>query len=748
MQREKIKVLLIIFVAIFLMTSSSSKVFAQTRMDIVNFISEDGLAPGKPVTVTVDPDGWVWIGSASIDEDNAGGLSVINKNRKIISFSSKDGLADNQVFDIQLDPKRNCIWFGTKGGLTRLDSKTGKWESFGKTNSKLEDDHITFLKLEEKGDLWIGTREAGLYIMRAGETEIEPVKCPFKRITGLTYDSKDRLWVSSWEGIAYREKNIWVAYDEKNSTLPSKRVTDVVEAASGEIIAATNEGLAIFDGISWNVTDTSNSKLPVDTITSLMVDSKKNLWVTTWGGGVVKFNPKRERVETFSRKNCDILDNRVSSIAEDPTGNMYLTTMRGVSYLVDNPHEVVPETVLDTNEQGFYWENKSSETDKPETTMNALPVNRYGYVIWAYSAFFADKEFPQVDPKVTINWNIMDNRWLNVITKSPTREYLQVCLTKGKVTRHYNADRTKSYPFPEKFPPEIQVYLGEGNYFPCDNKEIAEKAKSFIKNSSKGDMLRTAEDIIFSRFFTTMPYDFERMNSPEEGMVCGDPRRTVVRTAEEVIKDNTGVAYSKNRAAVTMLRSVGIPARLIFENGCKIWGEAYIENWGWVPFDVTMPIYTQGEHAKSRCIFPFVVDQGEMGIAWVTGRNDDSRLMFWDPPVEAMFKQGPAQVKVLKDINKLKTAKFLVVRPATEEVIPGESRIPISSAYTMLVKKDGQYYTLRFYDESNKLVKKVPITEYYKTTTADVKDRVQFKFIPSYMGEYLILRILEWKILD
>ncbi len=126
MQRENTKLLLILLLALVFMAFSPLQVSAQTRVDVVNFISEDGLAPGTPVTVTVDPQGWAWIGSASIDEKNEGGLSVITKNRRIIAFTKEDGLADNQVHDILLDPERNCIWFATSGGLTGLDSKNGE----------------------------------------------------------------------------------------------------------------------------------------------------------------------------------------------------------------------------------------------------------------------------------------------------------------------------------------------------------------------------------------------------------------------------------------------------------------------------------------------------------------------------------------------------------------------------------------------------------------------------------------------
>ncbi|MCD4785451.1 MAG: hypothetical protein K8T10_16650 [Candidatus Eremiobacteraeota bacterium] len=742
---QKIVLLAVIGLFILILTTG---VGAQTNPDIINFIYEDGLAKGTPVTVTVDPGGWAWIGNSSIDVEGVGGLSIITRNRKVLTFYKEDGLAANPVNDITIDVKHDCVWIATSNGLSRWDGKTGKWETFNKSNSELKTNDINIVYIDKDNNRWIGTHGGGLYRIIAEDTKIERVKCPMDKVTSVIIDKKGRLWVSAFEGVTYKEDTIWVPYNTENSTLPSNRVYEVAEGSEGHIIAATNRGLSVFDGISWNTIDSKNSKLPVDHTTSLLVDGKGNLWVATLGGGLVKFDPKREKVWIFNRKNSNILDNQVTSMAEDKTGNMWVATTRGVSYMILNPKEIVPEVVQAVNKQAFRWESEGAD-GKDITTMFALAMNRYGYVTWAYAAYFAGEGFMEMDPKVTIDWNIFDNRWLTITDKSTKREFLQVCSTEGKITRHYAVDRDKLYPFPNKFPREVQVYLMPGKFFPSDNPEIKKMAKAFVKRSSEGDMVKTAEDILFSKFFTTMPFDYSRReNAISNGETSTDPREIIIRTPKQIIDDKMGVCYSKNRVAVTMLRSVGIPARLIFKNGPYIWGEAYINKWGWVPFDVTMPIYTMSDVHSRRIEFPHVVEEKDLGVAWVDGADDDMKTIFWRPPVEVRFSLGPDRVKEMMDLDKLKTAKFLVIRPADVEITPDESKMPVSKTLKLMVKKDGQFFNLRFYNHAGVIVKRIPITGYYKITTAEVEGKVRLKFVPSYMGDYIILRMFEWKVLD
>jgi hypothetical protein len=145
-----------------------------------------------------------------------------------------------------------------------------------------------------------------------------------------------------------------------------------------------------------------------------------------------------------------------------------------------------------------------------------------------------------------------------------------------------------------------------------------------------------------------------------------------------VLKDNTGTAYSKNRLACSMLKSVGIPARLIARNTGKIWGEAFIQGKGWVPFDVTMPYYTIGDDIESRLCLPLPIQEKNMAVSWISGASDDLKTLFWRPETDASITTGEDLYKQLTAIDSMKTVKMLVVLPAEFELIPIESKIPVS----------------------------------------------------------------------
>lgn len=718
---------------------------SQTRPDIVNFITEDGLSRGTPVSAAIDPFDWVWIGSSSIDEEGVGGLSIINKNRRIITFDKSDGLASNQINDIAIDEKGGFYWFATSAGITRWNSQDGKWSSFNSANSDLTVDDINCIYIDKAGNRWFGTHGGGLYKISSDNSKPVQERCPLKRITSVLIDSKDRLWVGSFEGIAYREGSIWVPYDSSQSTLPSNQIYSIAEDPDGKILAATDRGLAVFDGISWSVMDSSNSPLPVDHLTEMFYAKNGELWIATWGGGLVKFDKNRQRSSIINRRNSSILDNNIASIAEDSGGNIWAATARGVSYVIVNPHEVIPETVKGVNENAFRWEKSSGGKEKV-TTMHSTPAERYGNVIWAYAAYFSS-DLDIFNPKVSFNQSPTVNRWLSITETSSKREILQACVTEGKVTRHHTADRTIPYPYPPEYPMEIAIYLKAGEHIPSDDPEMVKLADSLIRKSSRGDMFKTAEDIIFSKLFAVMPYD-EDSSGDTEGQLCSNPRLGIVRNPKEVIKQNEGKSYSKNRLAVTLLRAAKIPARLIFMQGKDVWAEAYINGWGWVPFDVTMPVYTLGEAGFDRVQFPKVIDIDQLGVSWIGGQDDDQMMLFWEPQVEVRFNQGTKIADELKDIEKITTAKLLLFKPAETEFIPNESKIPVSNTLTLLVRPVAKQYYFMFYDAAGQIVKRAPVDTYNTTTMVDVEDRVKMTFIPSPMGDYLMLRMLKWEVLD
>lgn len=740
-----------VIVFIFMILLLPGLAFAQTAgLAVYNYVTADGLSGGNPVCVSIDPANWVWVGCASYEGKDDGGLTVVFPTRIMISYNANDGLAGNNVFDILFDKVNDCIWFATSGGLSCRDARTGKWQKFDTSNTLMTENRCNVIFQMPDGALLVGTHGSGIYrlTLESGVKKVEEFKCPFQHVTGILIDGKNRLWVSSWEGVGYKDGDVWVPYTTDNSTLSTNMVESIIEVSGGRIIGATQKGAVVFDGITWTTFDTSNSPLPVDQVTKVEKAGNKKIWVCTWGGGVARLNDDFTNPEIFSRKNCDIIDNRITDIAVDNNGNPWVGTARGISHLMLNPVSATPDRITSVSLNAYSWENRSSEGSKVTIQAN-LARERYGDVSWAWSAFIADSGYDKIEPEVKIENDLVGNSVLNVTGAFPSADFIQICLTEGIVSRNPIISNDKVFPFPDKFAPEVQMYLKQAKFIPSGNEKVASAARSLVKNSSKGDMLLTACDIIYSKFFADMPYDYETYQDPEDKGIAGtDPRTAVCRSALDVLKDNLGDDRAKNRLACAMLRSVGVPARMIADNSGKYWGEAYIEGSGWIPFDVTMPVYTFGKGIERRLSFPLVTDESKMCVTGVSGSDDDLKPLFWQPDVQGYFHFGEKCLNAVRAIDKLKTAQFILVRPADSDAVPQEAKIPISKTVSMVLINESNGPGFRFYDEKNRIMKKDVIPAMNKTYTTGVEGRVSMTILPVKVGEFIMLRIFEWKIVD
>lgn len=749
MRSSRFLTLAIILSVILSLVFTANSGFAREEVEVENYFSGSDLPPGEPTSAAVDPGGWLWVTSAVIDQKPGGGFSVLNENGRILNYDREDGLAGNDVFDVEFDLGDRCIWFATSNGLSRWDSINGQWKSFDKSNSDLEENRINEIYITADGDKLIGTHGGGLYRIPAGSTDVEKVKCPLLKITGILIDDEGKLWVSSWEGVGYREEDVWVTYNSENSTLAADRVEDIAEADEGRIIGATSKGIVIFDGISWSVMDTSNSFLPVDQITGFQTGKDGEIWAATWGGGAVRMDSSLKLVKIYSRKNVQIPDNRITSISIGPDENAYLCTARGVSKLILNPETKKERKITALSQQAYSWE-RSGEGDDPVQIKAGLTTGHFGDLVWSWAAFFADEGYDVIEPGIKLESDVCGNRYLVLKGSYNKIGFVQQSVTSGKVVPNKFKGPGMTFPFPDKFDPAIQGYLRHGKFIPSDDEEIEKLARSLVRDSSRGDMFLTASDVLNSKFFANMPFKYAGMSEEEKAERDKFSKNIgeSFPTAAEVMEKYTGTCYSKNRLACAMLRSVGIPARLVAKNGNPVIGEAFIHNLGWVPFDTTRPIYTIGNKSSSRVSFPLNLKPEIMGVVSVSSSDDDLVRFTWDPNVEATMIRGETVVSKMLDLEKLKKARFLVISPSVKEDVQLKYRIPVSKTLWMTVRKEGGVYNLKFYEENNRFFTHVPIKVFSRTMVADVGGRLRLTFIPEKIEDLVVLRILSWEVLD
>jgi ligand-binding sensor domain-containing protein/serine phosphatase RsbU (regulator of sigma subunit) len=209
------------------------------------------------------------------------------------NFNVEDGLAQSQILSMCQDRNGN-IWFGTNsGGVSRYDGN--KFTTLSENDSLVNNVVFSICELKN-GNLLFGTN-GGLSLYNG------------KKFSNFT--------------------------DKKG--LPHNRVFKTIQDNNGTIWIGTAKGVCTFDGKTIK-------RFPLDTtiddsnVFTIYADKAGNIWFGTFGYGVIKYNPKKQKLKYFTEKE-GLRNNSVRAINEDLQGNIYVGTNSGISKI--NPDEAI-----------------------------------------------------------------------------------------------------------------------------------------------------------------------------------------------------------------------------------------------------------------------------------------------------------------------------------------------------------------------------------------------------------------------
>lgn len=258
-----------------------------------------------------DHQGVLWIGTGfPFDMLKEGGLNKLDRatgkfTRYIHDPTNPSTLINNKVRAI-FEDSRGTFWIGTQGdGLHTMDRKTGNFTRLtydpnhpGKLSRppvKDRADHITFIKEDLSGKLWIGTYSNGLVRYDPVSKEIEHYHAD-KKMSGFT-DS------TSWCAFNSRDGVLWIAV----------------------------EGTNLFR------VDPSRKSIPgvstVSPVTNFLEDKDGYLWVSTTGNGLLKFDSNYKLIRQFKHDPADpfsLLNNDVGILFQNQDDTIWVGTRHGL----------------------------------------------------------------------------------------------------------------------------------------------------------------------------------------------------------------------------------------------------------------------------------------------------------------------------------------------------------------------------------------------------------------------------------
>ncbi len=300
----------------------------------------------------------LWIGT------QGKGLNKFDRADKFAHYrqspNNPNSLNDSFIYSI-LEDRNGILWIGTSdGGLNKFDRTNNTFKYYrnipGDSRS-ISHDRIRCLLEDKKGILWAGTDGGGLNkFNRQDETfshyrrnPDDPTSLSSDFIFTLYEDSTGVLWLGTNGGglnKMNRETGTFQRYmnrpDNPNS-LGGNLAYTIYESPSepGILWIGTRfNGVDRFDPQRETFThytaDPANPhSLSIDQITCIQEDSSGTLWIGTYGGGLnkaIRSENKKEisRFHHYTEKD-GLCNNSVYGILEDPKGNLWLSTNKGMS---------------------------------------------------------------------------------------------------------------------------------------------------------------------------------------------------------------------------------------------------------------------------------------------------------------------------------------------------------------------------------------------------------------------------------
>lgn len=316
------------------------------------------------------------------------------KKKKCIQYKGADGISD-QVFEM-LNSKSHYLYFVTNVGVKFWNVKTTTFEFIDIKNLP-KYFQITCMFEDKLSNLWFGTYHGGLYCY---EKATEKVKIydvrdglAYNWISSIIQDSAGSIWIGTYGGgISKFHNNQFVNFNTTNG-LPDLKVRCMQSDREGNIIIGTNEsGCYVFKGEQF-ISYTQQDGLPDNQVFSIMqcpekqeiwlgtnngiavlnktnekyrlkkiyteqhgiadkhiriikADQQKQIWIGTWGAGIMQYDCKTDRFHYNNFINAFIPSIPqspvipVTALDIDNENNLWIGTIDGLVYYEIDKHKI------------------------------------------------------------------------------------------------------------------------------------------------------------------------------------------------------------------------------------------------------------------------------------------------------------------------------------------------------------------------------------------------------------------------
>jgi len=372
---------------IWLATNGGLARFDGIRFTIFDSGNTPELRSNRILALNEDRDGTLWIGTQN------GGLTSYSQG-KFKTYTTKDGLPDESIFDIESDRAGN-LWL-SPGGLLRLTN--GSFTLYT-TRDGMPSNGSGYLREGPDGSLWF---ISGDYLMNfkegrfTGYRMIQDYWSLALNISNTVVTKDGSVWLNTKYGLVRFQNGSFTIVAANPAPgaplLPGMSVAQCYIDRAGNLRLVTPSGLAIYqDGkviLDTPVPELSRMKIGLWTLKAVMEDREGNLWLGAGGIGLYRFRPRQIVAYTAE---TGLSDQSFLPITDDGAGGLWLGntdainslyhfqegkfTLHSINAQVRSLYRDRTGALLIGTEQGLY-QLQDGQTVKEHSLTSSLDRNR------------------------------------------------------------------------------------------------------------------------------------------------------------------------------------------------------------------------------------------------------------------------------------------------------------------------------------------------------------------------------------
>ena len=297
----------------------------------------------------LDRSGIYWISSTQ-------GVSIYDPHAQAVTYfllndkRKKENGPDNAITCLA-EQNENIIWIGTRTGLFQYDVFQKKARAI--EHLPLSYPNIRCLYLQNDSTLWIGGWDELLLFDLRSEKTLKKISL-HANPQFIAVDNKGQIWVGTWSKGLFTFSSGGQLTDhlvQKPGDSSSIRYNGLTCFTTGSNEPCFWIGYNFQNGffrLNYNTHTIENFKIPTsspfanvsNSVNSISEDGRGNLWLGTYGGGLVYFDRHKNSFTTYNQSD-GLKGDYINNILPDAQSNIWVTTPTGLSIIEARTNSII-----------------------------------------------------------------------------------------------------------------------------------------------------------------------------------------------------------------------------------------------------------------------------------------------------------------------------------------------------------------------------------------------------------------------